>query len=303
MPIYWQPVMGDALQLQKKFMKTISLDFSQKNDLMPLAEVVRALQAVAQPKGINFFLMGAAARDLMLRHAHNIAPTRLTEDVDFAVMVPDWESFNVLRQGLIDSGEFAERAESAAHKLRHRQGRPLDIVPFGGIERADRTIAWPPDQHTVFDCFGAREAFDDCISVQLPGGVNLRVASIPALALLKVTAWQDRKLTHPGRDAGDLMLYMRHYLDCGNLNRAASEHGDLFIVEDYDHAVTGARLLGRDIARLLDKQSIQHVLGILQPQADAQGTLLLASQSGIDLEQARKLIEAICEGLTDFARK
>jgi hypothetical protein len=27
----------------------------------------------------------------------------------------------------------------------------LDIVPFGGIERADRTIAWPPDHVTVVE--------------------------------------------------------------------------------------------------------------------------------------------------------
>lgn len=277
----------------------MSLDLSQKADLVPLAQVVGSLQRVAQPMDVDFFLMGAAARDVMLRHVHSIEPGRQTQDVDFAVMVPGWESFAALRAALVESGDFSERPGPATHRLRHQGGLPLDIVPFGGIERADRTIAWPPDQTTVFDCFGAREAFNATVSVRLPQAVTARVASIPALALLKVTAWQDRKHSHPGRDADDLLLYLRSYMDCDNIDRAARDHGDLFMAEDYDHEATGARLLGRDIALLLDKPALERLLGILTPQTDTQGPLLLAKQSGLDLEKARRLIEAVCGGLTD----
>lgn len=277
----------------------MSFNFSQKADLVPLAKVVGALQRVAQPMAVDFFLMGAAARDVMLRYGHNIEPGRQTRDVDFAVMVPDWASFEALRVRLIEGGDFSERPGPATHRLRHQSGLPLDIVPFGGIERADRTIAWPPDQSTVFDCFGAREAFNAAVSVLLPEGVTVQVASISALALLKVTAWHDRKLTHPGRDAEDLLLYLRSYMDCGNMDRAARDHGDLFTAEDYDHEAAGAQLLGRDIALLLDRPAVERVLGILLPQADTHGPLLLASQSGLNLEQARRLIDAVCEGLTD----
>jgi predicted nucleotidyltransferase len=278
----------------------MSFDFSQKPDLVPLATVVQALQVVAQPLGIGYFLMGAAARDLMLQHAHNIAPSRLTEDVDFAVSVRDWPSFESLRTALLDTNQFSGIPTPAIHKLRHKAtGLPLDIVPFGGIENTNRTISWPPDHHIAFDCFGAREAFEASIPVQLPNNVTLRVASIPALALLKITAWADRKHSHAGRDAGDLLLYGRHYMDCDNFDRAAKDHPDLFTTDDYDHETTGARLLGRDIANLLDKKSIEPVLLILLPQADTLGPLLLAQQSGLDLEHARKLIEALCDGLMD----
>ena len=53
------------------------------------------------------------------------------------------------------------------------------------------------------------------------------------------------------------------------------------------------------MALLLDKPAIDRVLDILGPQADAQGPLLLASQSGLNLEQARRLIDAACDGLAD----
>lgn len=281
-------------------MTPISFDFSHKIDLIPLATVVQALQDVTQALGMDYFLMGAAARDLMLQHAHNIAPSRLTEDVDFAVSVPNWTSFESLRIALLGSNQFSGSNGPAVHKLRHKAtGLPLDIVPFGGIENTDRTISWPPDHHTVFDCFGASEAFETSIRVRLPNKVTLRVASIPALALLKITAWADRKHSHPGRDAGDLLLYARHYLDCDNLDRAAQDHSDLFNTDDYDYEATGARLLGRDIADLLNQQSIEPVLSIMLAQADAEGSLLLAQQSGLDLEYARRLIQALCDGLSD----
>jgi predicted nucleotidyltransferase len=123
------------------------------------------------------------------------------------------------------------------------------------------------------------------------------VPSIPALAILKVSAWRDRKRTHPGRDASDLLLYLRSYMDCGNLERAAEEHGDLFEADDYDHAEAGARLLARDIAALLDPSAIERLSNTLVPEADENGTLLLAHQSGLDLASARRLLKAFCDEL------
>jgi predicted nucleotidyltransferase len=209
-------------------------------------------------------------------------------------MVHDWASFEALRKSLIDGGEFEAVSNDATHKLRHTStGRPLDIVPFGGVERADRTLAWPPEEHTVFDCFGMQEAMQASHQVHLPEDVSVNVASIPALALLKVTAWQDRKLKFPGRDAPDLLLYLRNYLDCGNMDRAAAEHADLFEVDDFDHEEMSARLLGRDLLKLIDTAATRRIVEILQPEADEQGTLLLAKQSGVALERARRIIQAL----------
>jgi predicted nucleotidyltransferase len=278
----------------------MSFDFSRKPELTSLALVLRDLHKVAQPMGTAFFLIGAAARDLMLREAHGIDTGRQTKDVDFSVMVDGWESFSALRTGLLTAGAFVERDDQATHRLRHTAtGLPLDIVPFGAIERADRKIAWPPQLHTVFDCFGLHEAFASSVPVRLPAGVSLQVAPIAALALLKITAWQDRHLAMPDRDAADLLLYLRHYMDCDTMDRAARDHGDLFEMDDYDHQATGARLLGRDMALLLDNPAVDRVLQILQPQADEQGPLLMAKQSGMAMEAARKLIHAVCIGLVD----
>jgi predicted nucleotidyltransferase len=271
---------------------------SAKPELLPLARVVWPLQSVAAQQNAAFFLMGAAARDVMLLHIHGIDTKRATQDVDFGVMVRDWATFEALRDALIAGGEFKAVSNDAAHQLRHAASKyPLDIVPFGGVERVDRTLAWPPDGHTVFDCFGMREAMLSSHQVQLPGGVAMNVASIPALALLKITAWQDRKRTFPGRDAPDLLLYLRYYMDCGNLDRATTDHPDLFSAEDPDYEENSARLLCRDLLALIDGTAVKRLLDILRPEIDDQGPLLLANQSGVSLERARRMIRAFATEL------
>jgi len=281
-------------------MTPISPDFSRRPELVSLAHVVRDLKAVAEPMGIAFFLMGAMARDLMLLYAHGIDTGRQTKDVDFSVMVSDWDAFSALRRGPMASSAFSERQGAANYRLRHaKTGLPLDMLPFGRIEQADRTISWPPEHSTVFNCLGMAEALEASVSITLPEGVALRVANIPALALLKVCAWQERKWTDPGKDAGDLLLYMREYLNCGHLDRATTHHKDLFEAEGYDYATASAQLLGRDIALLLDSKAKEYVLAILRAQADEQGPLLLAGQASRNPQQARKLIAALCQGLGD----
>ena len=275
----------------------MSQDFSPNPDLRGLARLAADLHALAVPLGVELFLMGAAARDLMLLHAHGIDTRRATKDADFAVMVRDWDAFNALRAALIASDKFSARPGVATHCLRHVDGLPLDIVPFGGVERPDRTYAWPPEHTTVFDCFGVAEAFAASVTVTLPDAVQIRDAPIPAQVVLKASAWQDRKHTFPGRDAVDLLLFLGHYMDCGNLERAAAEHPDLFEAEDFDYVEAGVRLLARDVTRLVARGGVDRLLNILVPEADEAGGFLLAQQSGRNVESARRLIEVLCNEL------
>lgn len=55
---------------------------------------------------------------------------------------------------------------------------------------------------------------------------------------------------HDAKDAGDLLLYIEHYLECGNQDRAFNEHMDVFEAEGSDYAAAGARLLGCSVTIL-----------------------------------------------------
>ena len=97
---------------------------------------------------------------------------------------------------------------------------------------------------------GFREAYDNSIEVRIAEDLIVRVASLAGLALMKIVAWDDRRFE---RDAQDLGLIMRHYLAAGNDGRVYSEQGDCFdlLNEEFDYDEVSARILGRDVGRVL----------------------------------------------------
>lgn len=276
------------------------LDFSQNADLRLTGEVVSSINAVVRPLGNDYFIVGALARDLWLVYQLGVPVARQTNDADFAVAVSSWEHFHALRKALLNSGEFRERGASQLHQLRQRNGIPIDIVPFGGIERVDtRSIAWPPDSAFVMSVFGFREAAAETIEVRFPGGAVGRVVTLPALAVLKLDAWSDRHVREPEKDAYDLNLIVRNYADANSGGRLYDDNPYL-LGSPVDYECAGAWLLGRDMARLLDPKGRERIAAIIAEQADRDGPLQLAGEMMRENEErALQLLSALEDGFME----
>ena len=93
--------------------------------------------------------------------------------------------------------------------------------------------------------------------------LDIPFATPAGLAVLKVIAWSDRT-PRGNKDAGDLDFLMRNYMDAGNQSRLAEEHADLLADDDFDYERAGARLLGRDMAKLMAPETRRVVLEILE---------------------------------------
>lgn len=279
-------------------MTASSLDLSSRRELGLLADLVQAIRR-AKPD-VRFLLVGAMARDLLLSFAHGIESRRATEDLDFAFAVDDWRAFAELRTALLGGG-FVDVA-GVAHRLLFA-GYRVDLIPFGGVERMDGTIDWPPPQEARMVVLGFREAMAAAVAVKLPGGMEVAVASLPALALLKLFAWADRRYTQPGKDAGDLWLLLRNYLDAGNRERLYGEARHLLEAADYDDDLAGAWLLGADACQLLalrpDTPSAAHARALaLLAGDDPEGPVQLAADMDtLDLQHAIDTLAAFRAGL------
>lgn len=276
-----------------------SLDFSKKTELRWLTPLVSQVRAATQ--GAPWFLTGATARDLLFQHGYGIQTGRQTQDVDFAVMVGSWEIFQAMRARLIASHDFTE-VKGLLHRLNFSGGIVVDLMPFGAIERQDRTIAWPPDQTTVMGVFGFREVLSSTIRLSLPQGVEVPVVSIAGFALLKLAAWVDRSTTQPGKDAPDLALALRHYLDAGNGDRLYTDAAHLLEEDDFDYEVAGAWLLGHDMAALLSKEGWKRIAALLEQESNPKGRLSLVGDMQIRSETALKLIQGMRRGLVENGR-
>jgi len=273
------------------------LDFSRRKELNRHAQVIACVQAVAARLGVQLLVVGAFARDLHLAFAHGIPVERQTEDIDLALAIDDWTAFDELRRQLIASAQFAP--SKSGHRLRH-DALPIDLVPFGPVETAERTIVWPPRGDVVMNVFGFQEAQRDAINVLLPNDVRIQIVSIPALALLKLVCWQDRHLGSPKKDGLDLQLIITNYLKAGNEERLWEEFLHWTQEDDFDYAATGARMLGCDIALLLDAEGRHRIAELLEGQcALEQPGALPLEMNNKRPEQAIDLLSALLRGLRE----
>ena len=78
-------------------MKRNLLDLSGKIDRVRLLAFEK-VSKVANSLGVPFFIIGAAARDLILMNGHNIPTIRATLDIDFGVQVPSWDQYSKLHR-------------------------------------------------------------------------------------------------------------------------------------------------------------------------------------------------------------
>ena len=182
------------------------------------------------------------------------------------------------------------------------------MIPFGGVERRDRSIAWPPQGDEVMNVSGLAEALATAISVRLPGDVSVDVAALPAMALLKIWAWQDRKYTAPRRDAADLWEFLRYYGDAGNQDRLYGYEGEVPLASfEFDFEKAGAWLLGKDAREVLDhgpdrQTALDGLDAILRPEIDLDGSLqLVAQMPGGNHDRQISLLSAFHTGLFERA--
>jgi predicted nucleotidyltransferase len=179
----------------------------------------------------------------------------------------------------------------------------VDLIPFGAVERADRSIAWPPDDAEVMNVSGFSEALATAESVRLPEGLVFPVASLPAQAILKVWAWKDRQYAAPGKDAADLWTLLRHYADAGNESRIYESEVEVLTTAGFDLEEAGAWLLGKDAREVLAhgrepvrcQDSLHAILG---PEIDENGPLqLLGQMPPGDRDRQLALLAAFHAGL------
>jgi len=272
------------------------LDFSNKAELGYLADLVRAFRGAAGD--VPYYLAGATARDLLLEHAHGINPGRDTRDLDLAIMLADWEAFEQIRLALIESGHFAP-LNDVLHILRFNGIYEVDLIPFGAIEQADRTIAWPPNGETVMGVFGFREVYEDTLLVKLPGEESLRVVSLAALSVLKLVAWEERRWRRHGADAQDIAVILRRYLDAGNQERLYTDAEHLLDAPDFDFEAAGAWLLGHDMAQLLPKAARPRIGDLLERESDPGGAIHLIGDLPIEPERALGLLQSLARGFRE----
>lgn len=239
--------------------KGVRLAMNELNLLYPLHEqrqrLLSAMDGLCAAHGIAYVVVGATARDIMLHHIHDFPIGRASHDIDFAVAVQNWASFENLRAGAISQKGF--RAGVAAQRLLYQSSMdadviPIDLVPFGGVANQGQ-IAWPPDMNIIMSVLGFDETLQSALMVRIKEDLVIPVASIPGLVITKLLAWLERGIGNP-KDATDFRTFLLAYEQAGNTDRIYDD-GELLGRYDFDLQLAGAVLMARDVKAIVSAET------------------------------------------------
>ena len=119
-------------------MSYYKVSFEQLRQQPAILDLLAALERGFQIFKIDFYLVGAVARDVWMQGIHKLPAERTTKDIDFAVLINDKGLYEALKKYLIDEEGFQPYSGNAFVLL--KDGTPVDLLPFGDIEDEDRKV-------------------------------------------------------------------------------------------------------------------------------------------------------------------
>ncbi|MDC1566886.1 MULTISPECIES: nucleotidyl transferase AbiEii/AbiGii toxin family protein [Bacteroidales] len=213
-----------------------------------LVELLKILTDSFNRMGREFYVIGATARDIIIRQLIDTTSGRRTKDLDIAIAIPDWSVFDEIKEVLVADGF----KKSTDMRQRFYYGEyELDIVPYG-VAKDDDNIYWPPEEEIAMSVKGFDEVLSESITVNIDGEFDIRIASLHGLFLLKFNAWLDRNI-ETSKDAEDMSFILSNYF-MANLDR--NVYTEVYDWENFDEYIVGGYWLARDLLLLLTKEQI-----------------------------------------------
>ena len=218
-----------------------------------------ALRALARLwRDRRFVLVGASALGCQMRMAW-----RGTSDLDIAIAV----EMDEYPAGLQNASGW-KRDPRLEQRWYYREV-PVDVLPAGERMRASGGFTWP-ESELEMSLAAMDLAFAQCSAVPCGGGATIDVASVPAIATLKMASFCDRPFERE-RDLEDLGHVLERYLDDDDRR--------------FDETVFNAGVTFEHVSAFLCGQDI--------------GGLLATPEHALVVE---RFLERVSEGETDFFR-
>lgn len=222
-----------------------------------LLELLRKLTDSFNKMGREFYVIGATARDIVMQQLLDTESRRRTRDLDIAIAIPDWDTFEQVKQKLIADG--FEKSMDMQQRFFYGDYE-LDIVPYGVVAKEDDNIYWPPEEVVAMSVKGFDEVLSEAITVSIDDEFKVKIASLHGLFLLKLNAWLDRN-TKTSKDAEDMSFILSNYF-MANLDREM--HQEVYDWENFDEYIVGGYWLAHDLVALLDVNQLNYYKEVIK---------------------------------------
>lgn len=266
-------------------------------------ELLEALERGFKKFDIDFYLVGATARDVWMKGVHDKPPKRATSDLDFGIMIKDSYLFNELKEYLIKEEEFVPYSRNA-FVLIWKDKTQVDLIPFGELEK-EGIVTVKGTGMTTMNVEGFKEVFVEASEEIETEGQQFKVCTLAGIIILKLIAWDDRPEIR-GDDVRDIAEIIKNYFHF-NSEAIWEHHFDLF-EDDKELEEIAGQYLGREIVRIIsgNQKVINRVKGILEKALleDESNALvdLLASESDKTTDFSKSIISHILAGINEMIK-
>jgi predicted nucleotidyltransferase len=256
-----------------------------------LLELLRKLTDSFNKMGREFYVIGATARDIVMQQLLDTESRRRTRDLDIAIAIPDWDTFEEVKQKLIADG--FEKSMDMQQRFFYGDYE-LDIVPYGVVAKEDDNIYWPPEEVVAMSVKGFDEVLSEAITVSIDDEFKVKIASLHGLFLLKFNAWLDRN-AKTSKDAEDMSFILSNYF-MANLDREM--HQEVYDWENFDEYIVGGYWLAHDLVALLDVNQLNYYKEVVKEELvkEEKSRLfnqMIESSYGLKYETVRDTWQAI----------
>ncbi len=222
-------------------------------------QVLADLTAIVKVLNLPMILVGAGARIIIFDQ--KFGEGKGTKDWDIAISIDSWETYQTLREALINVTFPRFQSTKTPHRFRHIETNiDVDIVPFGAIGEPDKQIIWA-DSGNPMSVLGFEEALSHATTTNIDD-LEIQVIDIPSFIVLKVFAWGDRG-ERTKKDLEDIEFILSKYED-EDEERIFNELAAELSSGNVDFLDANIYLLGQDICRMLQNKTLIELNKLLE---------------------------------------
>jgi len=284
-------------------MSVLKTSFEKIQQDPAMAEVIESLERGFMKYNIDFYLVGALARDVWLKGVHDLDVELTTRDIDFGIMVKDVTTFEQLKEYLINEEGFVS-IKTNAFVIIAPNGMEIDLLPFGEIEKKGK-VTVKGSGLTTISLDGFEEVYDTNLpEIQLGDDTKFKVCTLPGIVLLKLIAYDDRPEMRMD-DIRDIAVIVKHFFYVYD-EIIWEKHNDLF-EEGRELDEIAARVLGREMGKIAvrnDKLK-ERILRILDQNTHDKNNSpigeILASYYNRPVKETMDLLTEIKTGISEIS--
>ena len=231
-----------------------------------LYNTLKALSDCVSSLGLKLYVVGATARDLMMKLLDEYPSKRKTRDLDVAIALSDWSQFENLSQ-ILQKNYF--RKDPANQKFyyegkKHDNDYEVDVVPFGDIAGEDETLLWPPEYEKEMSVKCFTEVMNKSMPITIDKLFNINIATLAGQFLIKLDAWNDRHTAeYDSKDADDMFLILSRYHDA-YIKEPNITPPDAVDYNNHDNeTIWGAQWLASDIKNILSNEHLIYYVNMI----------------------------------------